>query len=117
MGGLRSELPLAFWAFVIGGSALSGLPLLTAGFFSKDLIIWQAWAGPNGNGWFWIAGISGATLTSFYTYRMILLVFYGPATSRSQNPHERFGVSHPSGHTMLPVNCRWLCGYATAFRW
>ncbi|HEY7304666.1 MAG TPA: NADH-quinone oxidoreductase subunit L [Bryobacteraceae bacterium] len=78
MGGLRSKLPLAFWSFVIGGSALAGLPLITAGFFSKDLILWQAWAGPNGNGWFWIAGMMGATMTSFYTYRMILLVFYGP---------------------------------------
>jgi NADH-quinone oxidoreductase subunit L len=80
MGGLRSELRLAFWAFLIGGSALAGLPLITAGFFSKDLIMWQAWAGPNGNGGFWIAGLLGATLTSFYTYRLILLVFYGPKT-------------------------------------
>jgi NADH-quinone oxidoreductase subunit L len=78
MGGLRFELPLAFWSFVIGGSALAGLPLITAGFFSKDLILWQAWAGPNGNGGFWIAGMLGATLTSFYTYRLVLLVFYGP---------------------------------------
>ncbi len=78
MGGLRFKLPLAFWSFVIGGSALAGLPLITAGFFSKDLILWQAWAGPNGNGGFWIAGMLGATLTSFYTYRLILLVFYGP---------------------------------------
>src|SRR5947209_9175270 len=78
MGGLRFQLPLAFWSFVIGGSALAGLPLITAGFFSKDLILWQAWAGPNGNGGFWIAGLIGATLTSFYTYRLILLVFYGP---------------------------------------
>jgi NADH-quinone oxidoreductase subunit L len=78
MGGLRLELPLAFWSFVIGGSALAGLPLITAGFFSKDLILWQAWAGPNGNGGFWIAGLLGAALTSFYTYRLILLVFYGP---------------------------------------
>ena len=78
MGGLRARLPLAFWSFVIGGSALAGLPLITAGFFSKDLILWQAWAGPNGNGGFWIAGMLGATLTSFYSYRLILLVFYGP---------------------------------------
>src|SRR3954447_26046502 len=77
MGGLRSKLPLAFWSFVVGGSALAGLPLITAGFFSKDLILWQAWAGPNGNGGFWIAGLLGATLTSFYTYRLILLVFFG----------------------------------------
>lgn len=78
MGGLRSELRLAFWAFVIGGSALAGLPLITAGFFSKDLILWQSWAGPNGNVLFWIAGMTGAMLTSLYTFRLISLTFYGP---------------------------------------
>jgi len=88
MGGLRFELPLAFWSFVIGGSALAGLPLITSGFFSKDLILWQAWAGPNGNGGFWIAGLLGATLTSFYTFRLILLVFYGP---------EKFELSYKPG--------------------
>lgn len=81
MGGLRSELRLVFWSFVIGGSALAGLPLITAGFFSKDLILWQSWAGPNGNAWFWIAGMTGALLTSLYTFRMILLAFYGPQQS------------------------------------
>jgi NADH-quinone oxidoreductase subunit L len=78
MGGLRSDLRLAFWSFVIGGSALAGLPLITAGFFSKDLILWQSWAGPNGNAWFWIAGMTGAMLTSLYTFRLIALAFYGP---------------------------------------
>src|ERR1700688_2751517 len=78
MGGLRLDLRLAFWSFVIGGSALAGLPLITAGFFSKDLILWQSWAGPNGSGLFWIAGMTGAMLTSLYTFRMILLAFYGP---------------------------------------
>src|SRR6476620_11894998 len=78
MGGLRKERPLAFWSFVIGGSALAGLPLITAGFFSKDLILWQSWAGPNGNIWFWVAGMTGAMLTSLYTFRMILLAFFGP---------------------------------------
>jgi NADH-quinone oxidoreductase subunit L len=95
MGGLRFELPLAFWSFVIGGSALAGLPLITAGFFSKDLILWQAWAGPNGNGGFWIAGMLGATLTSFYTYRLILLVFYGP---------EKLEVSYkPGALVVIPL--------------
>jgi NADH-quinone oxidoreductase subunit L len=79
MGGLRAELPIAFWSFTIGGSALAGLPLLTAGFFSKDLILWQSWAGPNGNIWFWLCGMAGALLTSLYTFRLIFLVFFGPA--------------------------------------
>jgi NADH-quinone oxidoreductase subunit L len=78
MGGLRKEMPLAFWSFVIGGSALAGLPLLTAGFFSKDLILWQSWSGPNGSALFWLVGMTGALLTSLYTFRMILLAFYGP---------------------------------------
>ena len=81
MGGLRSELPLAYWSFVIGGSALAGLPLITAGFFSKDLILWQSWAGPNGNAWFWALGMMGALLTSLYTFRLISLAFYGPQHS------------------------------------
>jgi NADH-quinone oxidoreductase subunit L len=84
MGGLRSELRLAFWSFVIGGSALAGLPLITAGFFSKDLILWQSWAGPNGNAWFWIAGMIGAMLTSLYTFRLIALTFYGPRQAHIQ---------------------------------
>jgi NADH-quinone oxidoreductase subunit L len=87
MGGLRRQLPLTFWAFLIGGSALAGMPLVTAGFFSKDLILWQSWAGPNGSIWFWLAGMLGALLTSLYTYRLIFLVFYGPQrTQVSQRP-------------------------------
>jgi NADH-quinone oxidoreductase subunit L len=82
MGGLRRELPVAFWSFVIGGSALAGLPLLTSGFYSKDLILWQSWAGPNGNFLFWVCGMAGALLTALYIYRLIFLVFYGPSHAR-----------------------------------
>ena len=46
MGGLRKELPIAFWTFLIGGCSLAGLPLVTAGFVSKDLILWSAWTSP-----------------------------------------------------------------------
>ena len=49
MGGLRKELPVAFWTFLAGGCALAGLPFITAGFFSKDLIIWQAWSAQGGH--------------------------------------------------------------------
>jgi NADH-quinone oxidoreductase subunit L len=92
MGGLRREIPVAFWSFLIGGSALAGMPLITAGFFSKDLILWQSWAGPNGSIWFWLAGMLGALLTSLYTYRLIILVFYGPQrahVSRQPGPGMR----------------------------
>jgi NADH-quinone oxidoreductase subunit L len=94
MGGLRTELPVAFWSFLIGGSALAGLPLLTAGFFSKDLVLWQSWAGPNGNIWFWLCGMAGALLTSLYTFRLMFLVFFGPPkTHVVERP--RFAVKLP----------------------
>jgi len=78
MGGLRKELPVAFWTFLIAGCSLAGLPFLTAGFFSKDLIIWSAWSSPQGHPLFWIAGMAGALLTSLYTFRLIFRVFFGP---------------------------------------
>jgi NADH-quinone oxidoreductase subunit L len=44
MGGLRKKMPITFWTFLIGGFALSGFPLVTAGFWSKDEILADAWA-------------------------------------------------------------------------
>jgi NADH-quinone oxidoreductase subunit L len=78
MGGLRKELPVAFWTSLIAGCSLAGLPFITAGFFSKDLIIWDAWSGEQGDPRFWIAGMIGALLTSLYTFRLIFRVFFGP---------------------------------------
>ena len=78
MGGLRKELPVAFWTFLIAGCSLAGLPFITAGFFSKDLIIWQTWSAEQGHPGFWIAGMIGALLTSLYTFRLIFRVFFGP---------------------------------------
>ena len=77
MGGLRKELPFTFWAYLIGGSALAALPLITAGFYSKDKILTDVWASPSGSAWLWSAGIIGAFLTSIYTFRMIFLTFFG----------------------------------------
>jgi NADH-quinone oxidoreductase subunit L len=74
MGGLRKALPVAFWAFLIGGCSLAGLPLITAGAHSKDWIL--ASAAPNKA--LWIAAIAGVVLTSLYTFRLIFLVFLGP---------------------------------------
>jgi NADH-quinone oxidoreductase subunit L len=42
MGGLRKKMPITFWTFLIGGLALSGFPLVTAGFWSKDEILADA---------------------------------------------------------------------------
>ena len=45
MGGLRKTMPVTFWTFVIGGLSLAGFPLLTAGFWSKDEILAECYAG------------------------------------------------------------------------
>jgi NADH-quinone oxidoreductase subunit L len=79
MGGLRKQLPVTFWTFLIGSASLSALPLITAGFYSKDLILWQVWTSST---WLWAAGFIGAFLTSIYTFRMLFLTFSGEATSQ-----------------------------------
>ena len=87
MGGLRKEMPVAFWTFLIAGCSLAGLPFITAGFFSKDLIIGNAWSSQQGHPGFWIAGMVGALLTSLYTFRVIFRVFFGPlGTSVTKRP-------------------------------
>jgi NADH-quinone oxidoreductase subunit L len=82
MGGLRKQLPVTFWTFLIGSASLSALPLITAGFYSKDLILWQVWSSNKGNTWLLAAGFIGAFLTSIYTFRMLFLTFSGEATSQ-----------------------------------
>ena len=75
MGGLRRTVPLAFWSFLIGGASMAGLPLITAGFYSKGEILWGAWIG--GGALLWTAGVIGVVLTTLYTFRLIFLVFFG----------------------------------------
>ncbi len=82
MGGLRKQLPLAFWTFLAGAASLSALPLITAGFYSKDLILWDAWSSASGSVWLWAAGLAGAFLTSIYTFRMVFLTFFGRSRGR-----------------------------------
>jgi NADH-quinone oxidoreductase subunit L len=77
MGGLRRSLPVAFGTFVVGGLSLAAFPLITAGYFSKDLILYSAWTSPQGSVWLWGAGVVGALLTSLYIFRVIFLVFFG----------------------------------------
>ncbi|MBZ9558858.1 MULTISPECIES: NADH-quinone oxidoreductase subunit L [Modicisalibacter] len=79
LGGLWRRLPLAYIGFVVGGAALSALPLVTAGYYSKDEILWQELAaGDNG---LLLAGLVGALLTSLYTLRLIIGTFHGEMKS------------------------------------
>src|ERR671938_269525 len=66
MGGLKNELPLTYWTFLIGALAISGVPGL-AGFFSKDEILYRAFAG--GHALLWTVGLLTSFLTAVYMFR------------------------------------------------
>ena len=86
MGGLRRTIPITFWAFLISGCALAGLPIITAGFYSKGMILWGAWSSPQGAPALWIAGLVGVLLTSLYIFRVIFLAFFGAAQIPVEHP-------------------------------
>lgn len=77
MGGLKRYLPTTHWSYLIAASAISGVPL-TAGFFSKDQILWETFSSTRGSVWLWLLAWITAGLTAFYMFRQFFLVFHGP---------------------------------------
>ncbi|MCP9267164.1 NADH-quinone oxidoreductase subunit L [Xenorhabdus sp. XENO-1] len=98
MGGLSKRIPFVYLCFIVGGSALSALPLLTAGFYSKDEILWGALA--NGHMNLMLAGLVGALMTSLYTFRMIFIVFHGEENTKA---HPVKGITHTLPLSVLLV--------------
>ncbi|HEC23752.1 MAG TPA: NADH-quinone oxidoreductase subunit L, partial [Chloroflexi bacterium] len=87
MGGLWGRIPVTAWTFLIGGLALSGFPLVTAGFWSKDEILADAWA--HAPVVFWVLA-AAAFLTAFYTMRQIGLTFAGePRTAAAEEATQK----------------------------
>uniref|UniRef100_UPI003594318D NADH-quinone oxidoreductase subunit L n=1 Tax=Parasphingorhabdus sp. TaxID=2709688 RepID=UPI003594318D len=81
-GGLRKEIPLTFWAMMAGTLAITGVGIVGlggfAGFYSKDAIIEVAFASGTEIGQFAFAiGVLAALLTSFYSWRLMFLTFWG----------------------------------------
>jgi NADH-quinone oxidoreductase subunit L len=100
-GGLRKKLPYTFWAMMIGTLAITGvgIPLTHigfAGFLSKDAVIESAWAGTEGGYAFWMLVIA-ALFTSFYSWRLMFLTFFGEARG-DRHTHEH---AHESPMVML----------------
>ncbi len=85
MGGLRKTIPFVYLCFLVGGAALSALPILTAGFYSKDEILWQAFVTEHRE--LFYAGLLGAFLTSLYTFRLIFVVFHGEPKTHAHALH------------------------------
>ena len=81
-GALRKQIPFTFWAMLAGTLAITGVGVLGifgfAGFYSKDAILEVAFASGSevGRFAFW-AGVGAALLTSFYSWRLMFLTFFG----------------------------------------
>jgi NADH-quinone oxidoreductase subunit L len=84
MGGLRRDLPVTYWTFLIGSLAIAGVPLLS-GFFSKDEILWKAFSG--GHTTVWAVAVVTSLLTATYMFRLVFLTFHG----KRAEPHAEAG--------------------------
>ena len=77
MGGLARKIPITFATFAIATAAIAGIPPL-AGFFSKDEILWFAFASSFGGSPLLYAVAAGtALLTALYMFRLLWLTFFG----------------------------------------
>ena len=74
MGGLKKELPVTYWTFLIGALAIAGVPGL-AGFFSKDEILYRTFSA--GHPLLWAVGALTSLMTAFYMFRLVFLAFHG----------------------------------------
>ena len=86
MGGLRHTMPTTYWTFAVGCLAIAGVPLLS-GFFSKDLILEEAYAAPHGSVGLWLLGTLGAGLTAFYMFRLLFVTFWGETRAEPEVAH------------------------------
>jgi NADH-quinone oxidoreductase subunit L len=102
MGGLRKQLPLTYWTFVIGALAIAGVPGF-AGFFSKDEILYRTFAG--GHTLLWAVGLLTSLLTAIYMFRLVYLAFHGqnqgalsaPSAPNAPSAHGAPGASGAHG--------------------
>ncbi|KWV55655.1 MULTISPECIES: NADH-quinone oxidoreductase subunit L [Rhizobium] len=103
MGGLRKHIPVTFWMMTIGTLALTGVgipftPFGFAGFFSKDVIIEAAYASHSPvAGFAFTLLVIAALFTSFYSWRLAFLTFFG----QPRASHEVMHHVHESPQVML----------------
>ncbi len=96
MGGLRKYMPRTFWTFLIATIAIAGVPG-TAGFFSKDEILWKAYLHHPA---LWAAGFAGAGMTAFYMFRLVFMTFFGECRA---DEHTREHLHESSGWMTWPL--------------
>jgi NADH-quinone oxidoreductase subunit L len=92
MGGLKKYIPVTYMTFLLGTIAISGIPPFS-GFFSKDEILAHAFAA---NPIFWVLGVIGSLMTTFYMFRLFYLTFFGTFRGTEEQKHHL----HESPKTM-----------------
>ncbi len=96
MGGLKKDLPITFWTFLIASVAIAGIPGL-AGFFSKDEILFETFR--EGHTVLWVIGVLTSLLTATYMFRLVFLTFFGArraAPAAAGHGHAQAHAAH--GH-------------------
>ena len=103
-GGLRKHIPVTYWTMMAGTLAITGVGIYWlhagfAGFHSKDAILEAAYAaGGGGQAAFWV-GVFAALLTSFYSWRLMFLTFFGkPRWTQSEHIQHALHDSHGHDH-------------------
>jgi NADH-quinone oxidoreductase subunit L len=97
MGGLKRDLPITYWTFVIGAIAIAGVPGF-AGFFSKDEILFRTFA--SGHTLLWSVGLLTSLLTAVYMFRIVFLAFHGERAPVGAHPSSDGG--HPPSGGQVP---------------
>ncbi|WP_408587422.1 NADH-quinone oxidoreductase subunit L [Novosphingobium sp.] len=103
-GGLRKHIPLTYWAMMAGTLAITGVGIVDvagfAGFYSKDAILEAAYAkGTELSHFAFFMGIFAALLTSFYSWRLVFLTFFGkPRWEQSEHIQHAVHDAHGHGH-------------------
>ena len=102
-GALRKHIPLTFWAMTAGTLAITGVGIIDvfgfAGFYSKDAILEAAYAAGGGGRLAFAVGAFAALLTSFYSWRLVFLTFFGKARwAGSEHIQHAVHDAHGHGH-------------------
>jgi NADH-quinone oxidoreductase subunit L len=84
MGGLWKHMPRTFFTYLLATLAITGFPG-TAGFFSKDGILEEAYA--RGGAGLWLAGLCAAGFTAFYMWRQVFMTFFGECRADEHTKH------------------------------
>jgi NADH-quinone oxidoreductase subunit L len=92
LGGLRKQLPITFYCFIVCAAALAGIPMFS-GFLSKEAMLTSMAGSPSLH---ILPATIGLLIISFitilYTFRLVNGIFFGEQRSALSNIHEVPGL-------------------------